>query len=238
MSTSIHQQNKELINKFRAALYDVDSAKLKTQLNDIFAPDAEIHLAFPFEDLDGPDALFEQAYHPLIEAIPDLERRDFIFMAGEANDKNWVGCGGHYMGVFEKHWLDIPPTQHLVAMRYHEFFRVEDGKVVEMQALWDIPQVMMQAQAWPMTPSLGVEWLVPAPASNDGIITTPYNQEQAASSVKLVGDMLASLKKSPDGVEAMQLDKYWHPKFNWYGPSGIGSMRCISGFRNWHQIPF
>lgn len=238
MSTNIHQQNKALINRLRAALYDIDSTKLKEQLNDIFAPDAEIHLAFPFEDLDGPDALFEQAYHPLIEAIPDLERRDFIFMAGEANDKNWVGCGGHYMGVFEKHWLDIPPTQHLVAMRYHEFFRVEDGKVVEMQALWDIPQVMMQAQAWPMTPSLGVEWLVPAPASNDGIITTPYNQEQAASSVKLVGDMLASLKKSPDGVEAMQLDKYWHPKFNWYGPSGIGSMRCISGFRNWHQIPF
>lgn len=30
-------------------------------------------------------------------------------------------------------------------MRYHEFFRIEDSKVVEMQALWDIPQVMLQA---------------------------------------------------------------------------------------------
>ncbi len=25
---------------------------------------------------------------------------------------------------------------------------------------------------------------------------------------------------------------------NWYGPAGIGSARGISGFRNWHQIPF
>lgn len=238
MSNSIHNQNKQIINKFRAALYDCDIAQLKNQLQEVFAPDAKSHLATPFEDLDGPDGLFEIAYRPLIDAIPDLERRDFIVMAGEANGKNWVGCGGHYIGVFEKHWLDIPPTQHLVAMRYHEFFRIEDKQIVEMQAIWDIPQVMMQAQAWPMTPSLGVEWLVPSPATNDGIITEPYDKDKADSSVKLVGDMLASLKKSPEGVEAMELDKYWHPKFNWYGPAGIGSMRRISGFRNWHQIPF
>ena len=24
----------------------------------------------------------------------------------------------------------------------------------------------------------------------------------------------------------------------WYGPAGIGTARGISGFRNWHQIPF
>ena len=36
----------------------------------------------------------------------------------------------------------------------------------------------------------------------------------------------------------MALDQYWHPKMNWYGPSGIGTNRHIQGFRNWHQIPF
>tara|TARA_B100000214_G_scaffold64451_1_gene42579 strand:- start:99 stop:533 length:435 start_codon:yes stop_codon:yes gene_type:complete len=36
----------------------------------------------------------------------------------------------------------------------------------------------------------------------------------------------------------MKLEKYWHPKFNWYGPAGIGSSRGIKGFRNWHQKPF
>ena len=36
----------------------------------------------------------------------------------------------------------------------------------------------------------------------------------------------------------MEMEKYWHPKMNWYGPSGIGTGRGISGFRNWHQIPF
>jgi hypothetical protein len=107
-------------------------------------------------------------------------------MAGRADEDYWVGCAGFYTGVFEKPWLDIPPTQHAVAMRYHEFFRINENKVVEMQALWDIPQVMIQANAWPMTPSLGVEWLVPGPATQDGVITAPYDGTKADASVKLV----------------------------------------------------
>ncbi|MEM6282916.1 MAG: polyketide cyclase [Chloroflexota bacterium] len=235
---SIHERNKQLIQPLRDALYNIDPERLQSQLRKVFSPEAEIHLAFPFEDLDGPDGLFEQAYRPLLDAIPDLERRDFIVMAGETQGYNWVGCGGHYMGVFERHWLDIPPTQHAVFMRYHEFFRFEDNIVVEMQALWDIPQVMMQAHAWPLSPALGVEWLVPGPATNDGIITGTYDDEKAKASAKLVTDMLMSLKRSPEGLAAMELDRYWHPRMNWYGPAGIGSMRRIAGFRNWHQIPF
>ena len=201
MSNNIHEINKKLIGKFRAALYDCDISQLKEQLQSIFAPNCEIHLAFPFEDLDGPDELFAKVYKPLLTAVPDLERRDFIVMAGKSNGANWVGCGGFYTGLFVNHWLDIPPTQHAIFMRHHEYFRIEDGQIVEMQALWDIPQLMMQANAWPMTPALGVEWLVPGPASADGIITTPYNQEQADASVKLVMDMLFALRKSPEGVE-------------------------------------
>ena len=238
MSNNIHEHNRLLIGKLGTALYDCDVHQLKNQLNEIFAPDCDVHLAFPFKDLDSPDGLFEGAYQPLIDAIPDLERRDYIRIAGEANGDNWVGCAGFYTGVFEQPWLDIPPTQHAIHMRYHEFFRIEDNKVVEMQALWDIPEVMMQANAWAMTPSLGVEWLVPAPATNDGIITKTYDKNKADASVQLVLDMLVALKRSPQGVEAMELDRYWHPKMMWYGPAGIGSMRRISGFRYWHQIPF
>ena len=238
MSNDIHQQNKQQIGKLRAALYNIEERTLKDQLNEIFTPNCEIHLTFPFEDLNGPKELYEQAYKTLLFAIPDLERRDFILMAGQANNRNWVGCAGYYTGVFEKHWLDIPPTQHAVAFRYHEFFCLEEGRIVEMQALWDIPQVMMQAKAWPLSPSLGVEWVIPGPATQDGIITTPYNQSEADESVQLVQDMLAGLQKSTEGVEAMTLDRFWHPKMNWYGPAGIGTSRRISGFRNWHQIPF
>jgi len=58
--------------------------------------------------------------------------------------------------------------------------------------------------------------------------------------VELVLNMLTDLGKHPlsGGPEVMNLEKYWHPKMDWYGPAGIGSMRGIQGFRNWHQIPF
>lgn len=235
-----HQKNKQLIGQFRAALYDCDEAKLKGQLSKLFAPNCKVRLAFPFEDLDGAEGLFEQAYRPLLTAVPDLERRDYIVMAGESNGNNWIGCGGTYMGVFERPFLGIPPTQHAVFMRYHEFFRIEEGKIVEMQALWDIPQLMMQANAWPMTPALGVEWLVPSPATQDGIIATPYDKAKADRHLKIVLDMLTNMGKYPQqgGPEVMALEKYWHPKMMWYGPAGIGTMRRISGFRHWHQTPF
>jgi predicted ester cyclase len=233
-------KNKQLIGKFRAALYDCEPSTLKNQFKKVFAPDCEIHFTNPFGGLDGPGELYERVYQPLLQAIPDLERRDFILMAGGVGENNWVGCCGHYLGVFEQPWLDIPPTRHMAAFRYHEFFRVEGDRVVEMQAVWDIPQLIMQADAWPMTPSLGIEWLVPGPATNDGIIIESYDKTQSDISLQHVSEMLADMSKHPlsGGPEVMKLEHYWHPKMNWFGPSGIGSMRRIEGFRNWHQIPF
>jgi len=240
MVNNIHAQNKMLINRYRAALYDCEINKLSSQLRELFSPNAMIHLATPFEDLNGSDGLVEEAFKPLITAMPDLERRDFIMMAGESNGANWVGCGGHYIGTFQQPWLDIPPTRHAAYMRYHEFFRIEDNQIVETQALWDIPSLMMQANAWPMVPSLGVEWLAPGPATQDGLCITAEDEAHTEATMQTVTNMLMAMVKHPlsGGPEVMELERFWHPKFLWYGPAGIGSMRGIDGFRRWHQIPF
>lgn len=237
---NIHEQNKQLIEPFRKALYDFDLATAKVVMTEVFAPDADIHLCFPFEDLDGADGLLELAFKPLSKAIPDLERRDTIVIAGEAlAGSNWVGCAGYYTGTFAHSWLDIPPTGHQISLRFHEFYRVEENQIVEMQALWDIPELMMQANAWPLSPSLGREWHVPGPATQDGIILSPHDPDRSESSVQLVSGMLAALGNfASGGVEGMRLDDYWHPRCSWYGPSGIGTCRGISGFRKGHQIPF
>ena len=51
--------------------------------------------------------------------------------------------------------------------------------------------------------------------------------------------MLAHLGKfATEGAEGMALERFWHPAFSWYGPSGIGTCRGVAGFRNCHQIPF
>ena len=242
MSADSHTRNKALVQPVRQALYDYEEERVKAVLLQAFHREAQVFLSHPFENVGDAEALYRKVFVSLRQAIPDLERRDMIVMAGDTpHGSNWVGCGGYYTGTFVGPWLDIPPTGHQVAMRFHEFFRVgvEDDRIVEMQALWDIPEVMMQAGAWPMAPSLGREWQVPGPATQDGIVASPRDAEHSAASVQLVSDMLSALGNFADGgVEAMRLEDYWHPRFSWYGPSGIGTGRGIAGFRNWHQIPF
>ena len=235
----IYNKNKMLLQPLRNALYDFDHSTVLSELNKVFAPNALVQLSHPFKTMYGGQRFYEKAYKPLNKAIPDLECRDTIVMAGSSEDgSHWVGCCGYYTGSFEKSWLDIPATGHQVSMRFHEFYRIENDLVVEVQAIWDIPEVMMQANAWPMVPSLGREWHVPGPATQDGLSIVPDSQ-LAAISIKLVADMCISLGNyATGGDEAMELVKYWHPKASWYGPSGIGTGRGIKGFRHWHQIPF
>ena len=237
----VHADNTVLLRALREAQYDWDDAGIRKALAALSSPDAVFRLAHPFGDMHGAEAFYENALAVLKAAWPDVERRDWLVMAGEDEAAvAWVGCGGHFVGTFAAPFLDIPPTGHLVHMRFHEFYRFENGKITEMQALWDIPEVMMQAGAWPMVPSLGREFCIPAPASGDGLIRAERNPDNSRASQQLIIDMLEHMKRHPSqgGPEVMEMPRFWHPRMNWYGPAGIGTGRGIAGFRNWHQIPF
>jgi len=241
MTPDRHTQHKELVAPLRAAMYDFSERGVRSALEVLLAPEAEVRLCFPFEEMIGAAAFYDSVYAPLFAAWPDLERRDTIVMAGTTPEgADWVGCGGYYTGTFQQPWLDIPPTGHQAAMRFHEFYQMEDGQVVEIQALWDLPEVMMQASAWPLAPSLGREWQVPGPATQDGLVPDPHDEARSAATCQHIIEMLTAMKRHPSegGPEVMELEKFWHPRMNWYGPSGIGTGRGVAGFRNWHQIPF
>ena len=235
------QQAKYLLHPLRAAMYNFESTTVRAALQATFTTDARVCLAHPFGNLQDPEQLYDKVYAPLHAAFPDLERRDYIVISGHTEqDDQWIGCAGCYIGTFANHWLDIPSTGHIAHMRFHEFYRIQNNHVVEVQALWDIPELMMQAKAWPMTPGLGREWNVPGPATQDALKTDPYDATRSARSRDHILDMLAAMIRYPSegGPEVMELEKFWHPRFNWYGPAGIGSGRGIAGFRRWHQIPF
>lgn len=233
-----------LLDPVRSALYNTaypgSSGSVERALAEVFVPDAEIHLCHPFEDLDGANGWYQAALGPLANAMADLERRDYIVMCGpDLEGELWIGCAGDYMGTFARPFMDIPPTGRPASFRYHEFFRIVDGRVVELQALWDLPELMMQAGVWPMGPGLGRFWRAPSPATQDGLMTGARNPEQSHDSREHVVEMLVDMARHPAGpVEDMRLDHWWHPMFGWYGPAGIGTSRGVDGFRRFHQIPF
>ncbi len=236
-----HTTHKAILETLRQAMVDFDERAVRMALRKVLAAEAVVHMPYPFGDLIGPDAFYDSCYSSLFTAMPDLERRDWIVVGG-ATDRGdaWIGCGGHYVGTFIGPWLDIPPTGHLTHMRFHEFYRFQAGRVVEIQTLWDIPEVMMQAHAWPMAPSLGLEFCIPGPATNDGIVPGPWDEARATASCDHIVTMLQHIKKHPSqgGPEVMDMSRFWSDRVNWYGPAGIGTARGIAGFRNWHQIPF
>ncbi len=228
---------KALIKPFQTAMANASEIPVRASMSDIFTPDATLHMCHPFGDLTGPGAYWTTCLAPLLTAMPDLERRDMIVLAGTTpQGQDWIGCMGNYMGTFTSPFLDIPPTGHLAHMRYHEFFHVTDGKITAMQTIWDIPELMMQARAWPMAPQLGAYLCTPAPMTCDGLNASGDGQ----ATIDHVIGMLTALCGYPSNPDpaVMELSHFWHPRFNWYGPAGIGTGRGISGFRNWHQIPF
>jgi predicted ester cyclase len=239
--TAPQDADKAALAPLRRAMRDMDRGGAQTALAAVMAPDAPVRMAHPFGTLEGPDALWEACHAPLLDAMPDLERRDWIVMAGcDDHGANWVGCAGHWVGTFAGPFLGIPPTGHLAHMRFHEFYRMEGGRIVEIQAIWDLPELMMQAGVWPMAPSLGREMRVPGPATQDGLVPGPWDAAASEASRAQVLAMLEHLTRHPreGGPEVMEMHRFWHPRMTWYGPAGIGTARGIRGFRNWHQIPF
>lgn len=225
---------KTLLAPLRAAQYDFDPDQIARALDTCAADGAPFHLAHPFETLDA--AGYVDVLRDLQTAWPDLERRETIVLDGkDRHGQHWIGMCGYWTGTSLAPWMGIPPSGHQIAMRFHEFFEIRDGKIVQMQTLWDLPEVMLQCGAWPMAPALGREWQAPGPATQDGLTISG----SGAAAEQVVADMLTGLGRFAEGgLEAMDLPRYWHPKFSWYGPSGIGTGRGLAGFRNWHQIPF
>lgn len=223
------------LSSLRAALYHDPSGADGS----CFSNDAIIRLMHPIGDVAGWDGMWNALWAPLLDAMPDFERREQIVIEGkDHHDNTWVGCCCAYIGTFQAPFMGIPATGRLAHIRAHEFFRIEDGQVVEVQALWDLPELMMQAGAWPLGPSLGRDWHIPAPATQTGF--GPHDRAKTQASFDLIVDMLTAMGRHPKegGPEVMELEKFWHPKMNWYGPAGIGTGRGVSGFRRIHQIPF
>lgn len=231
---------KALLAPYFTALYHGDQTRSADLLAERCAPDAIFHLSHPFGDCVGAGAWNEGPMQALFQSFHDLERRDFIVASGKTEaGEAWVGCVGYFQGSFRAPLLNIPATGRLMGFRFHEFYRIENELIVEYQGIWDLPELMHAANAWPMGLSLGVEGMTPGPARQDGYVISTDSQDRSDASLSVVTQMLIHMGKHPaEPVEAMQMSSFWHPHFNWYGPSGIGAMRGIAGFRHDHQIPF
>ena len=210
-------------------------------LVDIYHADLAWHGPHPINSHAGAAAVIDNFWRPFLAALPDLERRDDILLAGEFKQAEWVGATGYYTGTFSNDWLGIPATGQVLNVRYGEFSRLQDGKVCEVYLILDMLDVLRQAGCWPsiLPRSPGPDDRVPGPGSMDGVQMTACAAQEGQRSLELVEAMIKGLM-TYDGqsLESMGQERFWHPRMMWYGPSGIGTSRGLKGFQDVHQRTF
>lgn len=205
----------------------------------LYHPAVDWHGPHPIGDGQGRDAMLRDFWLPLLAALPDLERRDEISLAGQWQDALWIASTGHYAGLFATDWLGIPATGRFVSLHFGEFVRWHAGQVVESYMLIDILDLLRQIGSWPLAPALGAGDRVPGPATSDGVLCTPQDAIESRRTLELVEAMIGGLMEYDRiSLDSMKQWRYWARDFTWYGPAGIGTCRGQEDYRRVHQGPF
>ncbi|MBY8105068.1 ester cyclase [Vibrio fluvialis] len=228
-----------VIEDFYQRYFSAHSVERTKVAHEMLNSDVKWCVAHPINEVAG-IATAEQAFlGPLLDSMPDVERRPLIIMDGEHQGRAWFNSTGYFVGTFSKPLFGIPSTGKTLYLRYTDMVCVEDNQIIESYLIPDFIDVMNQAGVNPLRQSLGHEGLVPAPATQDGLILADASEAESNKSRQLVLDMLACLGRF-DGknLHSMDLENYWHQDFMWYGPASIGTTRGIQGFRDHHQGPF
>ena len=140
-----------------------DSAEL-AQLPDCFATFTDNDYIWrgvhPFHEQSGSDSVIKVFYRPFKGAFSALQRRQDIFFAGQNEIDGftsvWVASMGHFLGLFDRPFVDIPPHNKIAMIRYAEFHKVENGQIRETALFIDLLHLMAQVGLTPFPRQTGM----------------------------------------------------------------------------------
>ncbi len=238
------QKEKKLILDYFEKLDEVKSNGVKEILSEFMSNDYFFRGSYPFREQKGYEAVSDIFWIPLKESLTRMQRRQDIFIGGnnQISPGKWIMSMGHFMGLFDKEYLGIPPTGKMVNLRYAEFNCVENGKIIQTGLFIDIIGLMQQSGINPLPISTGNYFIYPGPKDHNGILFDDAPQEEAEKTLALVNEMvddLTALNKSGSmDCPPEILEKTWSKDMIWYGPAGIGASYTIPRYQKQHQLPF
>ena len=239
------QKQKDIV---RAYYHELDSAAAD-EINDCLkrytASDYLWRGFHPFNEMTNPDEVANCFWKPLKASLTSMQRRLDIFMAGENQlpdgDGVWVASMGHLMGLFDTAWLGIAPTGKIAMLRYAEFHKIVDERIVETAMYFDIPHLMMQAGLNPFPPQTGAHLVQPGPLTHDGLLFDAQPAEEAQKTINAINYMCDDIKTWKGGREEPledELARSWNDDMVWWGPAGIGATFTIERYAKQHSGPF
>ena len=243
ISMADFQKEKEIVLNYYAALSEAKSEGVLEICTHFLSKDCLWQSYHPFQDQRGGKAIANHFWMPFKNSFKRLQRRQDIFFAGlnelDKQGSVWVVSMGHLMGLFDKNWLSIPKTEKMAFLRYAEFNRVENDKIVETAFYFDIPHLMSQVGLNPFPNATGANLVQPGPITHDGL----YYNEQALSegkkTSKAIDHMIETLGNWNNKLSLCdELALSWHDNMIWWGPTGIGATYTIERYSKQHAGPF
>lgn len=237
------QEEKALVRAHYDALSKATPQTVASVLAERTSADWHWRGMHPFYEQHGAAAVADSFWAPFLTAMTKVQRRQDIFIAGrnEVDDFQsvWVISMGHLMGLFDAPFMGIKPNRRIAMLRYAEFNKVVDGKIVETAMFCDLVHLMNQAGQYPLPPQTGMHLVQPGPATHDGLL---FEDAAAATGDKtlalinaMIGDINAHQKFATPQEELAQC---WHDDMLWWGPDGIGATYTIDRYVEQHQRPF
>lgn len=232
IATDKSAENKQAYLGFIERLSSGNLDDMRSACGTFFSTDAALDIAHPINTAQGGDGYFNEVLAPMHAAFDGFQRRTDILIGGNYLGGEWVTSMGYFSGHFSKPWLGIAPSNRLAFVRFGEFHKVENGKVVQSHIFLGVAELIIALGRWPLAPSQGYEGLVPGPASFDGVQTSANAPEVSRGSGELVEGMLMQLT-SPDAAWRSS----WDDKMFWFGPGGFGTYTTVDAFQAF-QVPF
>ncbi len=235
----------------RALWAAIDAAPAGT-LGDVaashLAPDFHWQGFAPLTETKGPADFAATFLEPFRAAFPDYTRQIHIFCAGHSNGRRdgqgdgalWVGATGYLVGKAAAEFLGIPATDKTLRLRWSDFYRIEDGQIVQCQCLIDQIDWFEQIGRPVLPPPTGVAHVWPAPTGYDGDLVAEQDPAEGAATMTLGRDFIfGGLNKFDENdLSSMGMDRFFHPNIKWYGPGGIGACLSLQEFTDLHQAPW
>ena len=248
----LNQQHKQLVWDYWHQASRQNPANIRKHLLRYQNQDANWFGFAPLNQLSSPEAQIDEFWLPLYKAFSHLQRLTYIFIGGISNGKAdgspdncyWVGGTGVFKGLFQQDWqislLRIPANQQPIQIRWAEFCRFEEARIVETYQMLDLVDFFEQIGNPILPPCKGVPGIYPAPMTQDGVLLDKQEQAVTGASQRLIRDFLFEGLNLYDqhNLNSMGVADFFHQDVKWYGPGGIGGCLSLKAFEEDHQKPW
>ncbi len=202
-------------------------------------PEFSYHGSLPIGEVSGGEAYLSEVSEPMARAFDEASKLPYLFLTGVYRGSIWSAATGNIVGTMNGDWLGVPAARASRTLRFGEFYRIEDGKVVEIRCLLDILGLAAQCGIRLLPPFGGKDQIPPGPRRGLGLLEDGAAcAADGETTYRLVMEMIGGCNRLEGSDLASQgLDTFWHDDMVWHGPWGIGSAYGMEAFYKHAQGP-